>query len=246
MLGTPVVRFLTKNFATALWFSNAYLKYRFSQMPVERIFAAIYRENAWLNHETRSGDGSTIAQTTDLVRALPKLLRSYGVKSMLDLPCGDLNWMRNLDLSGIDYRGGDIVDELVQSNQRLYGTEGRSFRKSDLISDALDPADLILVRDCFVHLSFDQIFRALANISRTRIKYLLVTSHRGCTRNLDVTAGCWRPLNLQEPPFNFPEPVDYIEEKGPLRYGKILGLWPVARLPPPIRRSDFAFGPELR
>jgi hypothetical protein len=41
------------------------------------------------------------------------LLRQFEIHSLLDLPCGDFNWMQHVDLQGIKYTGGDIVEALV-------------------------------------------------------------------------------------------------------------------------------------
>jgi hypothetical protein len=38
---------------------------------------------------------------------------------MLDAPCGDFNWMKEVDLSAVHYTGGDIVEPLVNSNHLL-------------------------------------------------------------------------------------------------------------------------------
>ena len=47
----------------------------------------------------------------------------------------------------------------------------------DLTKDALPNCDLIRVRDCFIHLSFESIFAALRNITQSKIRYLLTTHH---------------------------------------------------------------------
>ena len=72
-----------------------------------QIFSEYFKENAWGSDESVSGAGSTVQATKWLVRELSDLLRRYSVKSVLDLPCGDFNWMRYVDLSGIDYVGAD-------------------------------------------------------------------------------------------------------------------------------------------
>ena len=35
---------------------------------------------------------------------------------MLDIPCGDFYWMKEVDLKDIEYIGADIVDELIKKN----------------------------------------------------------------------------------------------------------------------------------
>src|ERR1700683_3686127 len=64
----------------------------------KRRFSAIYATNYWRNGESRSGLGSSLAQTEAVRAALPTLCRDLGISSMLDIPCGDLNWIRHVDL----------------------------------------------------------------------------------------------------------------------------------------------------
>jgi hypothetical protein len=44
----------------------------------------------------------------------------------------------------------------------------------------LPKADLLMCRDCFIHLSDDMIALAIANILRSDIKYLLCAPMPGC------------------------------------------------------------------
>ena len=61
-------------------------------------FERIYSANEWGSNESRSGLGSNLDLTHQVRRALPPLLRGLAVKSMLDAPCGDYNWMPHVDL----------------------------------------------------------------------------------------------------------------------------------------------------
>ena len=69
--------------------------------------------------------------------------------------------MEHVDLSGIEYTGGDIVPSIVEENRRLHARESRRFVKLDLTRDVLPDADVLLCRDCLVHLSYANI-RAVA------------------------------------------------------------------------------------
>jgi hypothetical protein len=84
-------------------------------------FAGMYKDNVWGDMDSRSGSGSNLANTEALRSALPGLFESLGVRSLLDLPCGDWAWMRTVDLTGLDrYIGGDIVPELIERLNREY------------------------------------------------------------------------------------------------------------------------------
>ncbi|MCA1636235.1 MAG: class I SAM-dependent methyltransferase [Acidobacteria bacterium] len=192
------------------------------------IFSDIYRNNLWADPESVSGRGSTLARTEAIRRELPAVLQSVGARSLLDAPCGDFNWMRHVDLRGVEYTGADVVPELVARNLRTHGDRGRSFVVADVTRDRLPRADVILCRDCFIHLSFRDIHAALANFKRSGSRYLLATTHVSVSENEDTRTGGWRSVNLQSPPFNFPQPRQLIVEDAEL--GKCLGLWSLAEL----------------
>src|SRR5205085_11452368 len=101
---------------------------------MEGIFSSIYLNNSWADPESVSGRGSTLARTEVIRRTLPLLLASVRAKSLLDAPCGDFNWMRHVDLGGVEYIGADVVTELVARNRRRHGGKSRSFVALDLTS----------------------------------------------------------------------------------------------------------------
>jgi len=197
------------------------------------IFGEIYRSNYWGNADSRSGAGSDLAQTAEIRRQLPEILKIYQVQTMLDIPCGDWHWMKNTHLD-VDYIGADIVPEMVQLNQELFGNDHCRFVSLDLTKDDLPRVDLIFSRDVLVHFSFEDNFSAIQNIKRSGSEYLLTTTFTARDTNIDIPTGHWRPLNLQKLPFNFPEPLMLINEKcteGDGSWGdKSLGLWRVRDL----------------
>uniref|UniRef100_A0A7V4LC70 Class I SAM-dependent methyltransferase n=1 Tax=Desulfobacca acetoxidans TaxID=60893 RepID=A0A7V4LC70_9BACT len=201
----------------------------------EAVFTAIYRRKQWRSRESASGIGSELVWTAAVRRALPEIIRQTGTRTLLDAACGDFHWFKEMDLDLEAYIGGDIVPELIAENQRRYGDARHCFRKLDLTRDPLPRVDMILCRDCLVHLSFADIFAALGNIAASGSTYLLTTTFPRLQQNRDIITGDWRPLNLELPPFNFPEPLLLINEgytRGGERYAdKSLALWAVADLP---------------
>ncbi|CAE6935807.1 hypothetical protein [Paraburkholderia domus] len=73
------------------------------------VFRDIYLGKKWHSAESVSGWGSEQGNTERFVRELPDLASRYNVTSVLDVPCGDFNWMRHVDLGDIDYIGADFV-----------------------------------------------------------------------------------------------------------------------------------------
>ncbi|HWS54987.1 MAG TPA: class I SAM-dependent methyltransferase [Pyrinomonadaceae bacterium] len=192
------------------------------------VFSDIYRKNLWADPESVSGRGSTLARTEAIRRALPGLLAGVGARSLLDAPCGDFNWMRHVELGGVEYTGADVVPELIARNREAHGGPGRTFIVADVTRDRLPKVDVILCRDCFIHLSFRDINAALANFKRSGSRFLLATTHAGVAENEDIRTGGWRSVNLQSPPFNLPQPRQLLVEDAGL--GKCLGLWSLEEL----------------
>jgi hypothetical protein len=155
------------------------------------------------------------------------------VQSILDLPCGDFNWMRHVDLSTTQYIGGDIVAPIIAQNNSHYAQPGRRFERIDMLRDPLPRADLILCRDGLVHFSFADIARALAAMQKSGSVYLLVTTFMEHPRNQDMPTGGWRPLNLALPPFCFPTPLQILSDARPdgTYPDKALALYRLADLP---------------
>jgi len=99
----------------------------------DEVFGEIWSGNKWGGTDSVSGRGSDLTQTQVVRETLPVVFQQYGVKSMLDVPCGDFHWMRHVDLSGVDYVGGDIVAELVERNTAAYQTGNVRFVRLNLL-----------------------------------------------------------------------------------------------------------------
>jgi len=200
----------------------------FTRPALATVFSDIYHTNAWQDPESVSGRGSTLARTKVIMSQLPTLLQELGAETLLDAACGDFNWMQHTELSGINYIGLDVVTDLVSRNRKLYEGPARRFAVLDITQDKLPDADVILCRDCLIHLSFARIKKTLSNFKKTNARHLLCSTHTKVTENADCKDGQWRSLNLQLPPFNFPRPLKTILEDEEL--GKCLGVWQLDEL----------------
>src|SRR5688572_32614789 len=78
-------------------------------ISLEERFALIYQTNLWFDAESRSGTGSSLESTARLRESLPPWPLRLNAHRLLEVPCGDFNWMSHVDLSRIEYTGGDIV-----------------------------------------------------------------------------------------------------------------------------------------
>jgi hypothetical protein len=121
---------------------------------------------------------------------------------MLDIPCGDLNWIQHVDLGATHYIGADIVESMIAVNRTRHASPTREFRVLDVTDDELPQVDLIFCRDC----------KVLARIVQSRSTYLLTTIFPTRTRNYNIPTGKWRPLNLCAAPFDLPRPALIVHE----------------------------------
>ena len=195
---------------------------------LEETFTEIYEKNLWQSAESVSGLGSEIEYAKSVSKELPVLLQKYNIKSILDIPCGDWNWMKNVDLCGASYIGADIVKPLIEENKSKY--PGVDFRALDLTNDDLPKVDLVFVRDCFGHLTNENVHKAIENIKRSGSKYLLATSFTRWTTNADILDGGWKCINLLVEPFVL-KPIYLINEEFEVGYphynDKCMILFPI-------------------
>lgn len=172
------------------------------------VFREIFKDNKWSSSESSSGSGSELKNTVTLRNELPFLFKKYNISSILDIPCGDFNWMKEVNLSDINYIGADIVPNIIEQNKQKYPY---NFQVLDLTKDSLPKVDLVFVRDCLGHLSNKNVFKALNNIQLSGSKYLASTSFTKWDFNADIDNGGWRCINLMIPPFNL-KPIYLINE----------------------------------
>ncbi len=196
-------------------------------------------KNQFFGSESVSGEGSSLDQTSIIRMELTKIIREYHCQSMLDIPCGDFNWMKLLDLDDIKYTGADIVPSLVSDLNDKYASPSKKFVCLDIVADKLPTVDLILCRDLFVHLSSREIFRSIRNIKLSGSTWLITTNFTRSRHYLDTPSFSrgvpWRPINFSFPPFNFPTAVRTINENctehGNDYVDKSLSLYKVRDLP---------------
>jgi hypothetical protein len=208
----------------------------FADLDLAARFERIAQTNLWGAATSASGIGSETAATAAVRAALPNLLQRLEARSLLDAPCGDARWIMDC-IGNLDYIGVDIVPSLTAANSHRAerGEITGRFLTADISRDALPQADVILCRDCLVHLSSDNIHRAVARFRESGAQWLLATTFPEWGDNSDCEDGDWRALNMQHAPFGWPTPAELINERCVEGDGgwrdKSLGLWHIADLP---------------
>jgi len=182
-----------------------------------------------------SGPGAMLRRAQGAIATLHSIVtrvRSmYGTDSvsLLDIPCGDLQWMPSFLDSRPDviYTGADIVPDIIEHHRRKFSRlNNASFVVHDIVSSSLKKSyDIVLVRDLLQHLWLADAAMALKRISDSGSRFLLATTYTGTLINEDVDrtalGGRKSDYNLELPPFSLESPIctsyDWNTEK--------LGLW---------------------
>lgn len=206
-------------------------------LSLRKKFDKVFKKNLFQGETSKSGNGSSLLQTHEISKAFPRLLIDLGIEGILNIPCGDLESMSTVNLSGVKYIGGDVAPSLIRYLQSKY--ESKEFRVLEITKDAIPRVDLVFCRDLFVYLSNREIKRAIENIKSSGSKYLATTSFINRSENSDLpflTRGiAWRTINLEISPFQFPTPLLAIDEKCTESDGnyedKNLIIWDVKNLP---------------
>lgn len=212
-------------------------------MENKELFTEIYKNYGFGGDESRSGGGSSLDATKSIREKIVELIKEKNIFSIVDIPCGDFNWMKEIVGEFKSYIGGDIVEKCISSNNDLYGDDAIKFIVHDLLHDPIPDGDLLILRDIIGHYCLDDGKRIMRNIINSKCKYLLSTSFYNINNkeyykthvNQDITNGRWYCLNLMSPPFNFPEPELIFEEDAKVDdydngMRKILGLWEIEKL----------------
>jgi SAM-dependent methyltransferase len=195
-------------------------------MNYKDIFSNIYDNHGFGSLESRSGPGSTLDETKKLRESIKKIIKDKNIKSVVDIPCGDFNWMKEIVFNFDSYIGGDIVKKAIEENNERYSNSRIKFIEFDIVNDEIPNGDLLIVRDIIGHFPIEDGVKILKNILNSKCKYLLSTTwakkigndwfpcekndvHR---ENEGVDYGRFYPVNLMSNPFNLPNAEIYLEE----------------------------------
>ena len=184
-------------------------------------FSDIYRKSIWGNKDkaegrSKSGSGSSLEVTSNLRLKLVDIIKRYNIKTFLDAPCGDMKWMGEILDYIENYIGIDIVNEIIEENKRKFiGINNIKLKCVDLLQGDIDKADLIFCRDCIQHLSNLEAQLLINNMIKSGSKYLLISTHSNESNDnrYKEKYSQAKALNLEKPPFNFPHPIEYLEEE---------------------------------
>jgi hypothetical protein len=174
---------------------------------MEELFTEIYKNNSWGSPETVSGPSSTLERTEEFRAEFPNLLQELEIKSIVDCGCGDWNWMKTVNLTGIQYLGLEIIQPLVESLETEFSAENIKFEKLNILQEPPETADLWLARDFLCFYASREIKRFFEIFLESKSKFLALTTVDTEQPFNPTLTGFWKPLNLFSEPFKMPEPM---------------------------------------
>ena len=217
----------------------------------EKIFTQMYDGTlTWGSDESASGPGSNLGATSHIRSNLEFLLRNLQIKTICDVPCGDFNFMREIEFGEVKYIGCDIVKPLIEVNKEKYANKYREFLHVDIIDDTCPDADLVFCKDLIIHISNNNVKKLVNNIKNTRAKYFMSTTaflpkvimpggkvgtvevpETNVDLPLDAEHGYLmgdRTINLFLDPFCFPDPLYLV---GSPHHFQMMALWETKDIP---------------
>jgi SAM-dependent methyltransferase len=196
-------------------------------LPLDKVFSDIYTNGVWIEHKEQtslSGAGSSPAATGSLTRQLEQVLADVQCKRLVDIGCGDFNWMSKVG-GDFEYLGIDIVPSLIESHNTTYANGKRRFVCLDVTRQPLEPwGDVAICREVLFHLSLANARALLDNIRASGVKHVLLTSDNSIWFNSDIRDGDFRRINLLRSPFGLPSPKLELKDDH-ISDGRVLAVW---------------------
>ncbi len=112
------------------------------------LFDTIYQTNTW---GCGSGPGSNAEVTKDYVKFLQDFFKQKHIKSIADVGCGDWQFSKNIDFTGISYTSYDVASYVIERNQKAYAQPNVKFVLYDGDFDKIKSADLLICKDVLQH-----------------------------------------------------------------------------------------------
>lgn len=162
--------------------------------------------------EFYSGTGSYRKDMVDdYISYVNNFIIEKGVRTVVDLGCGDFHIGSQCVGAVERYIGIDIVEELIHRNIQKFENDKILFKCMDIVQDELPDGDLCLIRQVLQHCKNREIKEILKKIAK--YKYVLITEHvyrkeDAVKYNSDIKADrvtrraqC-SGVYLEEPPFS--------------------------------------------
>lgn len=172
----------------------------------KKAFEDIYRKAGW---GTNGGDagvsgyGSTMEATAVYRTFLQQFMKDADVKTVVDAGCGDWESTQALDWKGIDYKGYDIVESVIERDKKRFEKPNVHFFTADIVETELPPADLLIVKQVLQHLPNASVTKFLKQLPKYKHALIMnsVSPRNLSADNRDIVPGYFRLLDITRAPF---------------------------------------------
>jgi SAM-dependent methyltransferase len=176
--------------------------------------------------ETPCGEGSFLKANEPVVRALQEWFTSYGIKSVVDVGCGDFHWMSGVDFTGMEYDGFDVVKKFVDALSCARGRQNIRFHHADAFKMKLPKADLYICKDVINHYTEPEGLALMERI-RAASRHFAAITFPG-NRGPNVPKWKYRYIDFDAPPFSLGAPLASVPANESRRPQRVFSIW---RLP---------------
>ena len=175
-------------------------------------FDEIYNKDLWgLQTDeyasAKPGMETEHARKKRLSNLVEDLIRLNEVKSVVEFGCGWWSYMKDVDLTGVQYDGFDVVQTVIDDNRQKFASDTVRFH---LVRDGITmpKADMLFSKDVLQHLPTVDVQYYLS-LFKTNFRFMLIGNDVVPEENLngDTIRGGYRALRLEREPFNYPNTV---------------------------------------
>jgi 2-polyprenyl-3-methyl-5-hydroxy-6-metoxy-1,4-benzoquinol methylase len=181
---------------------------------MEEAFQDIFNNRTWgtnLDNRPSSGPASWVKIAQPFSEWLfTDFLPRNSIQSIIDIGCGDWQYMRNVDLNEFKYIGVDCVKDIVTYNSRVFGKKNIEFIQNDCLDvTGLPNGDLYIIKDVLQHWTTEHVTNFLRDcIAQRKCRFIvIVNDYQQDSAGHDVKhIGDTRPLNAQMLPLKAFDP----------------------------------------
>lgn len=185
---------------------SSFILFIASNSPITEVFEKVYETGIWgvdENQKGTSGSGSEPRNALPYINYLTKFLKEKNITSVVDAGCGDWQFSRNLDWTGISYTGIDASKTVVTTNLEKFAKDNINFIHANFIDMNLPKADLLILKDVLQHLSIANVHKAIKQFKK--FKYVIVVNdidpNTQTSKNREIADGDYRTLDITAKPF---------------------------------------------
>ena len=133
-------------------------------------FDRIYNTDYWGG----SGGGSKVSSTEIYRKFLKDFIIKNKIKSVSDIGCGDWEFSQYINWDDLTYKGYDIVESVIQSNNKKFAKPNIEFK---LLKDynKISHSDLLICKDVLQHLNHKEVNKFI-EIVFPKFKKILLTN----------------------------------------------------------------------